>query len=252
MKLTRCTRPDPAASCTWCESEISGAADRRMFFVLLGVRDEASLEAHLGRFVEYPILDTGRTAAAYVRRADEPPLSGTRTDYNLVLVSCTAECAGTLSRALEADENAVSFEDWTGTASRGVGVPRPESGSSRSIAPSGDRRYIILRVVGDYTRERAMTNTIEAHAMGRELGIQRYLVDMTESRNAESVLANYDFARKEIWDAPEIDKTALVAVLVSPDDHSHDFVETVARNAGLRVTIFRDRARAERHLTADG
>jgi hypothetical protein len=151
-----------------------------------------------------------------------------------------------------ADENAVSFEDWTGTASEGVGVRRPESESSRSIVPSSDRRYIILRVVGNYIRERAMTNIIEAHAMGRELGIHRYLVDMTESRNAESVLTNYEFARKEIWAAPEIDKTALVAVLVSPEDHSHDFVETVARNTGLRVTIFRDRARAEQHLTADG
>jgi hypothetical protein len=97
-----------------------------------------------------------------------------------------------------------------------------------------------------------MTDNIDAHAMGRELGIQRYLVDMTESRNAESVLANYDFARKEIWETPEIDKTALVSVLVSPDDHSHDFIETVARNAGLRVTIFRDRASAEQHLKADG
>jgi hypothetical protein len=251
MKLTRCTRPDPAARCTWCDSELSRAPDLRIFCVLLGVRDEASLADHLGKFVEYPLLETGRTVAAYVRRVDEPPLSRARTDYNLVLAGCTSECAGTLSRALEADENVVSFEDWTGAAS-GVGVPRPGSGSFRSITPSTDRTYIILRVVGDYTRDRAMTNTIEAHAMGRELGIRRYLVDMTESRNAESVLANYEFARKEIWDAPEIDKTALVAVLVSPEDHSHDFVETVARNAGLRVTLFRDRARAEQHLRADG
>jgi hypothetical protein len=217
----------------------------------VGVRDEASLKAHLGKFVDYPVLDTGRTAAAYVRRKDEPPLSGTRTDYDLVLVACSAECAGTLSRALDGDENAVSFEEWTGPASEVVGIRKPQNGSFRSIEPSSDRRYIILKVVGDYTRERAMTNTIDAHAVGRELGIHRYLVDMTESRNTESVLANYEFARKEIWEAPEIDTTALVAVLVSPDDHSHDFVETVARNAGLRVTIFRDRARAEQHLRVD-
>jgi hypothetical protein len=53
-------------------------------------------------------------------------------------------------------------------------------------------------------------------------------------------------------ETPEIDKTALVAVLVRPDDHSHDFVETVARNSGLRVTLFRDRERAEDHLRSDG
>ncbi len=252
MKWTRWTPPDPSANCAWCESEVSRTAEERVFRVLLGVRDEASLQPHLGEFVEHSIPGTGRTAAAYVRRGDEPPIPGTRTDYNLVLTSCTLECAEALSLALEEDENTVSFEHWTGAASNGVEVRRLDNGSFRSIEPSSDRKYIILRVVGNYTRERAMTNNIEAHAMGRELGIQRYLVDMTESRNVESVLANYEFARKEMFDVPEIDKTALVALLVSPDDHSHDFVETVARNAGLRVTIFRDRARAEQHLRGEG
>lgn len=249
MELIRCTRRDPAANCSWCEADLPWA-DYQPFYILLGVRDETSLESYPGEFVEYP-LSARRTAPAYVRPADGPCLEGARTDYNLLIVSCTAECASALSLALEADENAVSIERWSGKALEGAGVPRPE-GSSRSIAPSSDRKYIILKVVGDYTRQRAMTNNIQAHALGRELGIKRYLVDMTESRNVESVLANYEFAKKEIWNASEIDKTALVAILVSPGDHSHDFVETVGRNAGLRVTIFRDRVRAEQHLLADG
>ena len=41
---------------------------------------------------------------------------------------------------------------------------------------------------------------------------------------------------------------ARVALLVSPGDHSHDFVETAARNAYLDVTLFRDKDAAVRHL----
>jgi len=249
MELTRCMREDPAAGCSWCGAL---SADHQPVYVLVGISDETSLAAYPGAFVEYPVPGARRTVPAYVRPADSPGLEGARTDYNLLFVSCTAECANALSRALEADENAVSIEQWSGKATEGAGVPRPEGRSSRSIAPSSDGRYIILRIVGDYTRQRAMMNNIQAHALGRELGIKRYLVDMTESRNVESVLANYEFAKKEIWNAPEIDTTAVVAIVVSPDDHSHDFIETVARNAGLQVTIFRDRARAEEHLSAGG
>jgi hypothetical protein len=252
MDLIRCTGPDPAADCSWCGSKIRWEAEEGQSYVLLGVRDETSLERSQGRFVDYPVASVRRTVPAYVRLSHAPHLEDARTDYNLLMVSCGPECAEALGRALESDENAVSVELWTGEAPEGAGVPRSDRRSACSIAPSHDRTYIILRVAGDYTRQRALAHTIEAHRLGRALGINRYLVDMTESRNAESVLANYEFARQEIWDAPEIDKTALVAIVVSPDDHSHDFVETVARNAGLLVRIFRDRALAERHLSANG
>jgi hypothetical protein len=252
MELTRCRRQQGAARCSWCQSEIAWEADPELAYVLVAVRDPGSLEGHHGEFVEYPILNADRTAPAFVRLPDGPALEGTRTEYDLLFATSDPGCARALSQALEADENAVSIESWSGIAPREAGVRRPETVSSRSITLSSDRHFIILRIVGDYTRERAMTNTLEAHALGRELGIGRYLVDMTESRNALSVLANYEFARKDLMETPEIDKTALVAVLVRPDDHSHDFVETVARNSGLRVTLFRDRERAEDHLRSDG
>jgi hypothetical protein len=41
----------------------------------------------------------------------------------------------------------------------------------------------------------------------------------------------------------------MVALLVDPEDHSHDFVETVGRNAGLNVTLFRDRDAAKQYLS---
>ncbi len=113
---------------------------------------------------------------------------------------------------------------------------------------SADGTHVILTVRGDMTRERAMALNCEAHARGKQHGINRYLVDVTASRNTESPVGNFSFAYEDMARAPEIDRSARVAILVSPGDHTHDFVETVSRNSGLDVTIFTDRSRAEEHL----
>lgn len=47
---------------------------------------------------------------------------------------------------------------------------------------------------------------------------------------------------------PVIIATARVAAVVSPEDHSHDFFETSARNNGMDFTLFRNREHAIRHL----
>jgi hypothetical protein len=120
-----------------------------------------------------------------------------------------------------------------------------------SIVPSEDRKYIILTVKGEITREIAMQCNLEAHALGEELGIDRYLTDVTEARNNESVVEKYKFAYQDMQQHAGIDRRARVAMLVSPDDHSHDFVETVTRNSGLDVTLFRSREEATAHLMKD-
>ena len=116
---------------------------------------------------------------------------------------------------------------------------------------SEDGKYIIAKHRGELNGESVIKGTLEAHALGRKLGITRHLMDVTEARNVDSVTSNYELAYKEIPDNPGIDKTVRVAVLVSPDDHTHDFSETVTRNAGQDVTIFRDREAAIRHLLSD-
>ena len=65
---------------------------------------------------------------------------------------------------------------------------------------------------------------------------------------ANSTLGSYRFAHDDMKRTPAIDTSAVVAVLVSPGDHSHDFIETVSRNSGLNVTLFTDRERAVAHL----
>jgi len=118
------------------------------------------------------------------------------------------------------------------------------------IYPSPDGKYIIQEVEGDYNRKRALELNIEAHAIARGLGINRFLVDLTQARNVDSVYDSYEFSYEDMQ-IEEINQFARVAVLVEIGDHSHDFIETVSRNAGSDVTLFRDAEKARRHLLAD-
>lgn len=96
-----------------------------------------------------------------------------------------------------------------------------------------------------------MQTNIEAHTLGKKLEINRYLLDLREARNVDSPVNGYKFAYDDMPNEPMIDRKARVAMLVSPEDHSHDFIETVAQNTGLDVTLFRDYEQAIQHLTKD-
>jgi len=117
-----------------------------------------------------------------------------------------------------------------------------------SIKPSDDGKYIILKHWGDINRAQTTESNLEAHALAAELGITRHLVDVTEARHIDTALNTYKFAYEDMRLSPGINKKARVAVLVSPEDHSHDFVETVARNAGQNVILFREREAAIKYL----
>jgi hypothetical protein len=119
---------------------------------------------------------------------------------------------------------------------------------SYKIFLSEDQKYIILEQWGEINGELATQRVLEAHALGAKLDIARYLVDLTEARNVDSVGKSYQYAYEDTKNIPGINKNARVAMLVSPEDHSHDFVETVLRNSGHNVTLFRDRGLAIQHL----
>ena len=119
---------------------------------------------------------------------------------------------------------------------------------SYAINLSDDRKYIVLKHWGEINGELAMKRVLEAHTLGAELGIARYLVDLTEARNVDSVTKSYQYAYEDMKTPLGISLSARVAMLVSPEDHSHDFVETVLKNAGHNVMLFRNRELAIKHL----
>jgi hypothetical protein len=136
-----------------------------------------------------------------------------------------------------------------GTVSFTSSNNRLEKDMDYTITPSTDGKFIILKVKGNITRQTMMPANLDAHRLGRQLKVSRYLVDATEARNAESALGNFEFAYSEMLMTEGIDKFAQVAILVSPNDHSHDFTELVFKNAGLNATIFTDRGQATQFLT---
>ena len=89
-----------------------------------------------------------------------------------------------------------------------------------------------------------MAHIVEAHRLGREMKTNRFLLDLVDARNIDSTTDQYDFVHTDMAQSPQVDKYARIAALVSPDDHSHDFIETVIRNAGFNLRVFREREAA--------
>ena len=118
-----------------------------------------------------------------------------------------------------------------------------------TLDESGD--YIIIKVVGGLDRETAIGYIKDSHKLGAETGINKFLLDATEAVNVESTGDNFSFAAEELEIIEGFNRIAIVAMLVAEDDHSHDFVATVAQNAGQSVTLFRDREAAIQHLLAE-
>ena len=62
----------------------------------------------------------------------------------------------------------------------------------------------------------------------------------------------YELIDDDIVKETKLRPRARVVVLVAPDDTSHDFMITVAQNAGLNVQLVRDRQTANELLTQPG
>jgi hypothetical protein len=119
-----------------------------------------------------------------------------------------------------------------------------------SIKASNDERYIIVKVVGTISRQLALAYNLEAHALGKELDISKFLLDFRECKNTDTVLRNYKYVYEDMQN-PGINQSARTAMLVGPDDHSHDFIEALFRDAGADFTMFHDLNLALRHLLKD-
>jgi hypothetical protein len=98
-------------------------------------------------------------------------------------------------------------------------------------------KYVRVLVTGDITREFAGRYSIAAKELAEQHGRKRFLFDLRQARNVESTVQNYQYAYA---DMPrfELDRLSRAAIIRDPEDHSHDFVELVSRNAGYNVRFF--------------
>lgn len=121
---------------------------------------------------------------------------------------------------------------------------------SYTISISDSRKFLRVHVEGDVSAAAAREWSAELREASRAQGIQRLLVDVRSSRNVSTVLQNYQYAYRSSSDL-ELPKNVRSAILTSPDDRSHDMVETFMRNAGYNVRIFTDESAAIAWLEDD-
>lgn len=110
-----------------------------------------------------------------------------------------------------------------------------------SISKEGD--YIKVEVLQPMTSELGRQSGIDAARLGNERIIKNFLFDVRKAPNVQSIVHDYYFVYEEM-DALGFKSGSRSALLVSPNDKSHDFIETAFRNAGFNVRIFTDESSA--------
>lgn len=114
-----------------------------------------------------------------------------------------------------------------------------------SIAKNGN--YIIIKYFAPTTTEVALKSGSEMMKIASNKNLKKFLFDMRESSNTQSVFDNYYFAYDDIqtFDFP-IDSRS--AFLVREGDNSHDFITTTFLNAGYTVKLFITKSEAVKWL----
>ena len=114
------------------------------------------------------------------------------------------------------------------------------------LSQNGD--YVICEVTGLIAQENSREFTEASNRLLSAANVKRLLTDVRNATNALSVSQNYKYAYKDMGDL-NLQRDIRSAILTNEGDRSHDFIETVAQNAGYNVRIFSDEQTAIAWLT---
>ncbi len=81
----------------------------------------------------------------------------------------------------------------------------------------------------------------------KEHGCWRILSDVRNVANVSGAVDQFLLANEDV-PTVGLERQARIAILVSENDHSHDFIETVLRNSGADCKIFTDEETARAWL----
>ena len=105
-----------------------------------------------------------------------------------------------------------------------------------------DANYIQVVLQGEVTKEDHYNSTAEAVDAVSASSCSRLLVDTTRAKLKMSATEDYDFVSQLPSQYPV---GMRIAVVVHADDFNyHKFIENVARNRGLQLTVFGDSIQA--------
>jgi hypothetical protein len=117
------------------------------------------------------------------------------------------------------------------------------------ISISGSGKYVRVLATMPISRELAQQMTKDAIKAfnAAEPRPNGFLFDFRAAPSLESAAQTYAFAYQDA-EKLRVDRRARAAIVVAPGDTSHDFSETVLRNAGYPALIFTDEEAAIRWL----
>jgi hypothetical protein len=105
------------------------------------------------------------------------------------------------------------------------------------ISISQDEDYVLIKAFKPMTSEIARSMGPEAAELGEKHDIHKYLFDVRDAPNIQSVAKNYTFAYKELPETA-FPKSSISAFLISEGDRSHEFIELAFKNAGYQIKSF--------------
>jgi hypothetical protein len=118
-----------------------------------------------------------------------------------------------------------------------------------SIKISDSGKFLRVVAETDITVEISRNWISELVELSKHIGVINYLFDARTRKNISNITDNYNFSYKDI-NQLNFDRGCRAAMLVDPEDHSHDFIETTMINAGYNSKIFFDESEAVKWLEA--
>lgn len=101
------------------------------------------------------------------------------------------------------------------------------------------KNYIVMKIFSDITLEVAREFTRDLAATVERTKIQNIFCDARGSRNVISTFDNYTYGYREMAELG-LRQNIRSAVVIDPEDKTHNFIETVIQNAGYVTRMFKD------------
>jgi hypothetical protein len=108
------------------------------------------------------------------------------------------------------------------------------------LSVSDDRRYINIRLYVPMSNELSRTIAHELADLSKQTGIERFFFDLRGVVCEEDVLSSYTMAYEDLEKIGP-SRSHMSVFLTDIDDKSHDFMETLYRNAGFNIKQFKDK-----------
>lgn len=121
---------------------------------------------------------------------------------------------------------------------------------SYEVMLASDGSHIRIRVLKNVTGDLEIMFSGAAIEEARKYGLWKFLADVRGVRNVASALEQYRLGYDEMYRLA-LDRTSKIAILADVGDDSHDFVETILRNAGFMCRLFTDEPSALKWLEVE-